>query len=177
MCANDCEQVPTVVGYYRDHFSSWGFLTTNANDGEFDEMYEVYEDFKVCLDPAEYRNARERDLAVPPDHEHVRTCCRDFLRRIRLHIEFCLKSCIGVPWDEVRVEFMFSTPTTWASVVTNDLARLVREAGYGAGGLKHFSSVTLTEAQAVAAYTSHSANCRDITDYSASSVMISTLND
>ena len=146
--------MPTAVYYSRGHFLTWGFLATNPNYGE-GKVGQVYEKFKTYFDPAKYRNARECGPAFPPSHEHVRTFYRDFLRCIRLHIEMQLTPNIKVGWDKARVEFMFSTSTTWSSVVVNDFAGLIQEAGFGTDGLEHSCSVTLTEAQAVAMYLSY----------------------
>jgi hypothetical protein len=150
-------KVPTVVVYPTgsQEPSSWGFLSetiaeTTAEDKEYKEW------FKICLDPEKLRvRQREDPDGAPGSLQEVERWYGDYLKKMYEYLSFKLGAELsGVGWEEARVEFIFSVPTTWAPVPTvENFKRIVREAGFG---LHHGHSLTigLTEAEAAAVHVS-----------------------
>jgi hypothetical protein len=77
----------------------------------------------------------------------------DYLRQIHRHTKFPLVATTG-SWQEQRVEFIFSLPTTWRSLdTTNTFNDAIRAAGFTWDNpSKHFAKLELTEAEAAAVY-------------------------
>lgn len=83
--------------------AGWGFLTdVEANDPNTFDM------FKLNLDPA-YQDTSQRPITAP----QARTFLRDYLRCVRNYIEQTFEE--STPrFKEMRIEYTFSTPTTWS---------------------------------------------------------------
>jgi hypothetical protein len=156
MKANE-NKVPTVVVYPTGHHepSSWGFLSetvgeTTAEDKEYKEW------FKTCLDPEKLRLKQIEDPdGAPASLEDVERWYCDYLRKMYEYLSFKLGGELsGVSWEEARIEFIFSVPTTWAPVPTvENFKRIVRGAGYGSH-VGHGLIIGLTEAEAAAVHVS-----------------------
>jgi hypothetical protein len=150
-------KVPTVVVYPTGSRepSSWGFLSetiaeTTADDKEYKEW------FKTCLDPEKLLlRQREDPDGAPASLQEVERWYGDYLKKMYEYLCFKLGAELsGVGWEEARIEFIFSVPTTWAPVPTvENFKRIAREAGFG---LHHGHSLTigLTEAEAAAVHVS-----------------------
>ncbi|KAE8828155.1 hypothetical protein PTNB85_07340 [Pyrenophora teres f. teres] len=150
-------KVPTVVVYPTDSQepSSWGFLSeTAAETAAEDKEYKEW--FKTCLDPEKLRQKQMDDPESPPQNlQEVEKWYSDYLRKMYEYLSVKLGGEIsGVSWEEARVEFIFSVPTTWAPVpVVENFKRLVKEAGYGSHK-NHVVTIGLTEAEAAAVHIS-----------------------
>ncbi|KAG9376969.1 hypothetical protein A1F94_012569 [Pyrenophora tritici-repentis] len=150
-------KVPTVVVYpiASQEPSSWGFLSetaaeTTAEDKEYKEW------FKTCLDPERLRQKQMDDPeSAPQNLQEVEKWYGDYLKKMYEYLSVKLGGEIsGVSWEEARVEFIFSVPTTWAPVpVVENFKRLVKEAGYGSHR-NHKVTIGLTEAEAAAVHIS-----------------------
>lgn len=150
-------KVPTVVVYPADaqEPSSWGFLSetvaeTTAEDKEYKEW------FKTCLDPDKLRQKQLEDPEGAPESlQEVEKWYRDYLRKMYEYLSFKLGGELsGVSWEEAKIEFMFSVPTTWVDVsVVENFKRIVREAGFTSLP-RHSLHIGLTEAEAAAVHVS-----------------------
>jgi hypothetical protein len=150
-------KVPTVVVYPTGSRepSSWGFLSetiaeTTAEDKEYKEW------FKICLDPEKLRiRQREDPEGAPASLQEVERWYGDYLRKMYEYLSMKLGTELsGVGWEEARIEFIFSVPTTWAPIPTvENFKRIARESGFG---IHHGHSLTigLTEAEAAAVHVS-----------------------
>jgi hypothetical protein len=150
-------KVPTVVVYptgFKDP-SSWGFLSETAAETAADDK-EYKEWFKTCLDPEKLRRKQLEDPEGAPESlEEVEKWYSDYLRKMYEYLSFKLGGELsGVSWEEARIEFIFSVPTTWAPIPTvENFKRLVKEAGYGTHP-NHDVNIGLTEAEAAAVHVS-----------------------
>ena len=69
------------------------------------------------------------------------------------HIETKLQGEIGRRWDDLKIEFLFSVPTTWKPHPTVERFRtIVKRAGFGRVN-NHTVDIGLTEAEAAAVHT------------------------
>lgn len=135
--------------------SSWGFLSettaeTTADDKEYKEW------FKTCLDPEKLRLKQQEDPEGAPESlQEVEKWYGDYLRKMYEYISFKLGGELsGVQWEDARIEFVFSVPTTWAPVPTvENFKKIVRGAGFGSHR-GHSLTIGLTEAEAAAVHTS-----------------------
>lgn len=80
---------------------------------------------------------------------------RDYLSKMYEYLAFKLGGELsGVTWENARIEFYFSVPTTWEPVPTVERFKgIVREAGYGVAA-GHEVTIGLTEAEAAAVHVS-----------------------
>ena len=80
---------------------------------------------------------------------------RDYLNKMFEYLAFKLGGELsGVAWENARVEFIFSVPTTWEPVPTVERFKvLVKEAGFGQHD-RHVVTIGLTEAEAAAVHVS-----------------------
>jgi hypothetical protein len=150
-------KVPTVVVYPAGNRepSSWGFLSetiaeTTADDKEYKEW------FKTCLDPEKLRLKQQEDPdGAPGSLQEVERWYGDYLRKMYEYLSFKLGGELsGVRWEDARVEFIFSVPTTWAPVPTvENFKRIVKDAGFGSRP-GHSLTIGLTEAEAAAVHVS-----------------------
>ncbi|KAI4705843.1 hypothetical protein J4E81_000728 [Alternaria sp. BMP 2799] len=150
-------KVPTVVVYpigSKDP-SSWGFLSETAAETAADDK-EYKEWFKTCLDPEKLRRKQMEDPEGAPENlQEVEKWYGDYLRKMYEYLSFKLGGELsGIGWEEARIEFIFSVPTTWAPIPTvENFKRLVKEAGYGTHP-HHEVAIGLTEAEAAAVHVS-----------------------
>lgn len=84
----------------------------------------------------------------------------DYLRQVYLQIKESIEDTVG-PWKYQKVEFHFSTPTTWVSqAIMSDFKDAIQQAGFGRENPeKHTATLELTEAEASAVYV---ANVRQV---------------
>ncbi|KAF2025512.1 hypothetical protein EK21DRAFT_76264 [Setomelanomma holmii] len=149
-------KAPTVVVYRtgREEPSSWGFLSetvaeTTADDKEYKEW------FKTCLDPDKlWRKQRDDPQGAPNSLREVEKWYLDYLRKMYEYLAFKLGGELsGITWENARIEFIFSVPTTWATITVENFKKIVREAGFGSR-LGHTLMIGLTEAEAAAVHVS-----------------------
>jgi hypothetical protein len=139
------DKVDTVLAYdiHTNQVVSWGFAV-DADDSRFP----IEELFKLYLDPDYhdgYRNA--------PKLEEARRWFTDYLSCIYREISRIFSSTIP-RWNTMRVDFVFSVPTTWKNpAMIAETEQLIRSAGFGRESL-HNVEITLTEAEAAAVYVS-----------------------
>jgi hypothetical protein len=131
--------------------SKWGFM---CDDEEDDETEEVFECFKIYLDKESIDAARKTGLRdMPANTEEAKRLVADYLQQIYIQIKRSIETTTG-SWRNKKVEFIFSTPTTWrAQCITNDFEQAIRKAGFGQENKsKHTTKLGLTEAEAAAVY-------------------------
>ncbi|KAF1954189.1 hypothetical protein CC80DRAFT_129843 [Byssothecium circinans] len=150
-------KVPTVIVYpfNNPNPSSWGFLSettgeTTAPDKEYKEW------FKTCLDPERLaQKQREDPEGAPESIEEVEKWYGDYLRKMYECLSFKLGGELsGTTWEDARIEFIFSVPTTWPPIpVVESFRRIVHASGFGTYP-SHEISIGLTEAEAAAVHIS-----------------------
>ncbi|KAF2646542.1 hypothetical protein P280DRAFT_464746 [Massarina eburnea CBS 473.64] len=156
MNANE-NKVPTVIVYpYDDPTpSSWGFLSENTAEGTArDKEYKEW--FKTCLDPERLAEKQREDPEDAPESiEEVEKCYGDYLRKMYSYLDFKLGGELsGTTWENARIEFIFSVPTTWPPIpVVESFRRIIKDSGFGTHP-NHVVSIGLTEAEAAAVHIS-----------------------
>ncbi|EON62947.1 hypothetical protein W97_02173 [Coniosporium apollinis CBS 100218] len=154
-------KVPTVLVYPHNSQqpSSWGFLSETvteqtSNDREYKEWFKTY------LDPGRLRQKQVDDPEdAPRSMTEVQKWYEDYLRALYQHIEFKLSAELsGTNWQNARIEFLFSVPTTWTPHPTVENFRsIAQRAGFGRYP-NHVLRIGLTEAEAAAVHTSTEAS-------------------
>ncbi|CAI6291398.1 unnamed protein product [Periconia digitata] len=156
MQANE-NKVPTVVVYPNDDPkpSSWGFASEAATENNaIDKEYKEW--FKTNLDPIHLAKEQHRDPEnAPHSMKEVEKWYEDYLRKMYDYLSYKLGlELSGTTWDQARVEFIFSVPTTWPTIpVVERFRQLVLAAGFGSIP-SHTVSIGLTEAEAAAVHIS-----------------------
>ncbi|KAL8663144.1 MAG: hypothetical protein Q9168_008140 [Polycauliona sp. 1 TL-2023] len=146
-------KVPTVIVYPNDQPvpSSWGFSCDAEQDAD---GYKEW--FKTYLDPVRLAAAQQEDdpEGVPNSMTEVEKYYEDYLRLLYRHIEYKLGSDLQrTTWQNARIDFIFSVPTTWRPEIVETYRGIVEKAGFGALP-NHQVSIGLTEAEAAAVHTS-----------------------
>jgi hypothetical protein len=122
------------------------------NDREAND--EVFECFKIFLDQTSLDVAHQQRVPdVPATIGDARRLVTDYLKKIYEYVKINVQRSTG-PWVDKRVEFIFSTPTTWKALDTpNEFLRAIKDAGFGGDNpKKHSASLELTEAEAAAVH-------------------------
>jgi hypothetical protein len=90
---------------------------------------------------------------MPACVDDAKQLITDYLRQVYQQVKRSIEASTG-PWTNKKVEFLFSTPTTWyAHSITNNFEEAIRGAGFGEENtLKHTAKLDLTEAEAAAVY-------------------------
>lgn len=107
------------------------------------------------MDEGKLREQQRLDPAgTPSSIADVEKWLEDYLRKIYEHIQFRLAPQLGqLPWENAKVEFIFSVPTTWAPNPTVERFRkIIERSGYSRYAT-HSVSIGLTEAEAAAVWT------------------------
>ncbi|KAG4260177.1 hypothetical protein FPRO04_08723 [Fusarium proliferatum] len=139
----------------------WGFL---CDDMAEDEKWKL---FKPLLDPEHHQLQAERNGDKPwiPEklsevHQHVIRYLNHIYNHISEVIPLSIRNDLTLSeelrkkseiWASMKVEFIFSTPTTWSPPITQRFRGLVFEAGFGEGK-NHNVVLGLTEAEAAAVF-------------------------
>jgi hypothetical protein len=150
-------KVPTILVYPGNNHQtpcSWGFLSETAAEQNAEDK-DYIEWFKTLLDPIRLHKKQVEDSTdAPKSIDDVEKWYEDYLRLLYRHIEFKLSPELsGIAWQDARIEFLFSVPTTWKPEIVENLRSIAQRAGFGCGN-KHLMSIGLTEAEAAAVHTS-----------------------
>ncbi|KAF4456804.1 hypothetical protein F53441_1155 [Fusarium austroafricanum] len=152
-------KVPTTIVYNSDgSVSSWGFMC--ADDDLSAAAGKTRRDFfKIFLDPDTLAAAQLQGLNnVPQSTAQARQFVTEYLKQIYAHVKDSIEIHMGIQhvggWKNMSVEFLFSAPTTWTSmVIINVFKGAIRDAGFGTEGSKHSAFIDLTESEAAAVAT------------------------
>ncbi|KXX80591.1 Chaperone protein HscA [Madurella mycetomatis] len=151
-------KVPTTLIYHGNGVvSSWGFMC--ADDDTTMQGKSKHEFFKIFMEADTLAGAQQQGLSgAPASTLEAQRFCTDYLRQVYLHVKDSIESEIGRRdlggWSGMRVEFVFSVPTTWTSLsVINTFRDVIRNAGFGVEGPRHSAEIDLTEAEAAAVAT------------------------
>ncbi|RFU33131.1 hypothetical protein B7463_g3151, partial [Scytalidium lignicola] len=126
-------KVPTELDYKGGKLQKWGFLC--PDDIEPGVVHREW--FKRYLDPAKLAKEQQENPNTAPES----------MTEVKKWLE-------GSSWNDSKIEFLFSLPTTWTSPsLIEEFRTIIRGAGYGSGGIKHTVEIGLTEAEAAAVYT------------------------
>lgn len=127
------------MGYHktRHNLVNWGFESDYRDDNVV-----VHEQFKLVLD-AEYEDDRGISCS------QARRWYHDYLRQLYREIEIFFDSSIP-GWRNLRVEYHFSTPTTWNNpAMIASIEHLIKSAGFASTRMQTVH-MALTEAEAAA---------------------------
>ncbi|KAK1086943.1 hypothetical protein LTR33_001309 [Friedmanniomyces endolithicus] len=133
------DKVATRVRYSktRDEVKNWGFESVFGDD-----QTTVREQFKLTLDP-EYQDDRGSTW------EEARQWYFDYLTCLHREIEKFFDTSIP-RWRSMRVEYSFSTPTTWKNpAMIAGIEKLIKSAGF-TDTAQQTVRMALTEAEAAA---------------------------
>ncbi|KAF4450009.1 Hsp70 family protein [Fusarium austroafricanum] len=164
-------KVPTVLAKDESGENTrWGFLCKDLAD---DKKWKL---FKLLLDPVFFEK-RKNDVKraknnghgpwIPETIDDVYILVDRYLSQVYIYISNKIPELIknhhdfsqalkDKTWASMKVEFIFSTPTTWEASVSQWFRRLVSKAGFG-GEDDHSVILGLTEAEAAAVFTCQSA--------------------
>ncbi|KAG5800753.1 hypothetical protein H9Q69_000312 [Fusarium xylarioides] len=151
-------KVPTILEKdRRGDKKDWGF---HCKALAHDKKWKL---FKLLLDPIIHGKQveGERNGWVPETMELVRNIVVRYLSRVYTYISKIIPDLIregsfspdlqGKDWTSMKVEFIFSTPTTWTAPISQCFRSLVLKAGFGR--YNHSVILGLTEAEASAVFT------------------------
>lgn len=147
MISELANKVPTVLEYSATSPSviRWGFMCDQNN-----EDADIVDCFKLHLDPA-FVEDRRPDR---PSTQQARQWYQDYLQCVHDHIVEIFSNIIP-GWRGLRIEFVFSVPTTWKNPrMIADIEETLPRAGFGLDGQHHRAMIGLTEAEAAAVYAS-----------------------
>jgi hypothetical protein len=133
------DKVATRVGYCKTTgaLKSWGFESVFSDDS-----VDIREQFKLTLD-AEYEDDRGYTC-----HD-ARQWYFDYLSCLHTEIEKFFDTSIP-RWRDLRVEYSFSTPTTWRNpAMIASIHKLIESAGFACTE-RQSVRMALTEAEAAA---------------------------
>jgi hypothetical protein len=110
-----------------------------------DEELQVEECFKLYLD-----SSTSTSGGTHVNSEEARRYFKDYMTCIFNFVQTFF--VVRRPrWETEKVEFLFSIPTTWRNPrLTNEIERLIKEAGFGRNKSLHRISIATTEAEAAA---------------------------
>ncbi|KAJ4987572.1 hsp70 family chaperone [Stagonosporopsis vannaccii] len=152
-------KVPTLLVYPQgsSNPSSWGFLAETAQELS-GAGHDSREWFKIMLDDnllEQMRTKASRPSEVPQIHE-VEKWYTDYFRYLYRTIEARLKGELASTWEDAKIEFIFSVPTTWRPLPTVERFRkIIAASGFGSYPC-HKATIGLTEAEAAAVHTARS---------------------
>ncbi|KAH8716796.1 hypothetical protein GQ44DRAFT_557001, partial [Phaeosphaeriaceae sp. PMI808] len=152
-------KVPSLLVYPQGSStpSSWGFLAETAQEVS-GAGHESREWFKIMLDEHLLDKMRQKagnSSKVPQIHE-VEKWYTDYFQCLYRSIEARLKGELASRWEDARIEFIFSVPTTWKPVPTVERFRkVISLAGFNSHPT-HTATIGLTEAEAAAVHTARS---------------------
>ncbi|KAJ4375512.1 hypothetical protein N0V86_007044 [Didymella sp. IMI 355093] len=149
-------KVPTLLVYPHGSTtpSSWGFLAETAQEtsGVGDESREW---FKIMLDEHLLEQMRKKasDPSKVPHIYEVEKWYTDYFQFLYRTIEGRLKGELASTWEDAKIEYIFSVPTTWRPLPTVERFRkIIAAAGFGSCH-NHKANIGLTEAEAAAVHT------------------------
>ena len=153
-------KVPTMLLYPHgnDRPSAWGFKAEAQSKLSQDQGI-VREWFKTLLDPDHLMREIDKFPEDTVSHETVRHWFRDYLTNLYDHIKLKLSAELSnFDWNYAYVEFLFSVPTTWSPAVVDQFKLILGQSGfYGPEFSSHSVTISLTEPEASAVYTSTAA--------------------
>lgn len=80
----------------------------------------------------------------------------DYFRFLYRTIEARLRGELASRWEDAKIEFIFSVPTTWKPIPTVErFKKIIAAAGFGSSP-SHTAAIGLTEAEAAAVHTARS---------------------
>ncbi|EPE28769.1 Actin-like ATPase [Glarea lozoyensis ATCC 20868] len=147
-------KVPTVLVYPKNSStpSSWGFLSEVPAE-QMSQDKECKEWFKTFLDDERLAIAQRdgHQLRVcPSSMQEVERLYCDFFQFLYKTIQEKLQGELANRWEDAKIEFIFSVPTTWKPVPTVERFKsVVERAGFGIHP-NHKAIIGLTEAEAAA---------------------------
>ncbi|RFN45348.1 hypothetical protein FIE12Z_10413 [Fusarium flagelliforme] len=162
------KKVPTILSKNTiEGKRAWGFQCRHLAE---DEKWKL---FKLLLDPTVHqeqldqkaiatrrkKNGKGNGSWIPEEMKEVRKIVVQYLTQIYIHISQTIPQLIesdsfsqelrDKTWASMKVEFTFSTPTTWVAPVSQCFRSLVLKAGFGQHDT-HSVILGLTEAEAAA---------------------------
>ncbi|UPX13350.1 uncharacterized protein EKO05_0003863 [Ascochyta rabiei] len=149
-------KVPTLLVYPHNSStpSSWGFLADTAQEVS-GAGHESREWFKIMLDEDLLEQMR-KNASDPWKLTWGHRRYTDYFQFLCRAIETRLKGELASRWEDAKIEYIFSVPTTWRPLPTVERFRkIIAAAGFGAHP-NHTATIGLTEAEAAAVHTARS---------------------
>jgi hypothetical protein len=151
-------KVPTMISAGFGQEVSWGYGASNRRGAR---GHVIEDHFKLLLDPKQLDQLNadikhDQKDAELIDMNRIRSWFEIYLKKlyewIRVKLEDPEDGILnGRTLDEMRVDFLFSVPSTWKKEVTKDYLKIIRRAGFDSARL-HKSSISLNEAEAAAVF-------------------------
>ncbi|KAI9771515.1 MAG: hypothetical protein M1840_002135 [Geoglossum simile] len=140
-------KVPSTI-YYKGSKVKWGFL---CEDHDHDEGRKEW--FKTYLDPEKLEQFCQKNPQAGYTRTNIHKWYRDYLKYLYRHIREQIKKSHS--WEDKKICFIFSVPSTWSLSTADDFKNLIKEAGFADGSKKglHSVEIGLYEPQAAAVYT------------------------
>ncbi|RTE81509.1 hypothetical protein BHE90_003950 [Fusarium euwallaceae] len=114
------DKVPSMIAFQDDKVEAWGFgvMTIPADTIRYCSLYKL---FKPQFDSSNLS-----------DRLNAEKCMRAYLKALLEHLKVNLKDQLprNQNWDESRVKFLFSYPTTWNQDTRDRFSSCVEDAGY-----------------------------------------------
>ncbi|KAF5586101.1 actin-like ATPase domain protein [Fusarium subglutinans] len=130
------DKVPSMVAFEGRNLAAWGFGVLNLELESITNL-NSYKLFKPLF------NSPNR-----PDATEAKRCVCTFLEALHKHLQQELKGMLPEQtWDESKVKFLFSYPTTWDQETKERFSTAIEEAGYKKWG-DQASLLSLDEAEA-----------------------------
>jgi hypothetical protein len=112
--------------------------------------------WKIFLDQQAIDNAKQNGLEdVPQSVAEAQRLVVLYLQQVYNHIKESIQAQIGLGWNEKKILFLFSVPTTWTShAIVETFRHALPLAGFGRDNpTNHTVDLGLTEAEAAGVYT------------------------
>ncbi|KAI0189579.1 hypothetical protein EV127DRAFT_496068 [Xylaria flabelliformis] len=134
------DKVPSMVAFDGNNLEAWGFGVLGLKI-ESITNFESYKLFKPLF------NSQD-----PSESSEAERCVRIFLKALYQYLKEALKDHLpDQTWDQSKVKFLFSYPTTWDEETQARFSAEVKEAGYQAME-EQLSITSLDEAEASMMY-------------------------
>lgn len=154
------KKVATKIAYSpgRSGASAWGYEARASSITYVQQYFKLLLDRNIAKD-----DFKGDDLTEEEHHGQVVTWFENYLECLYKHIKENFTAEIErateevCTWGNIRVEFLFSFPTTWDLPVVKDYEKIIRRAGYGSVR-GHSAEISISEAEAAAIYTAAPSN-------------------
>ena len=144
-------KVPTMLSAGIGGGNRWGYQTLKLRTGGGNQ---VVERFKLLLDKrqlAELNTPFDEVAALSKDK--VETWFKDYLHKLYEWITQELGSILQKKLEDMKVDFLFSVPTTWDQETKDDYLNIIKVSGFGSASNQiHTPRISLNEAEAAAIF-------------------------
>ncbi|USP74597.1 hypothetical protein yc1106_01871 [Curvularia clavata] len=153
----EVSKVPSLLVYPKGSHNPplWGFgAETALEQGSVTDADDKKDWFKILLDENLLERMRTKDphSNIPSTADVERWTC-DYFQSLYRSIEAKLRGELACRWEDARIEFIFSVPTTWNPHPTVERFRNIAVRAGFEKSPNHSVIIGLTEAEAAAVHT------------------------